>query len=102
MVIVQVLFKGNYYVSIERDVSYTFSSFVGEADYIKNSFYVSLYAFILFLSPANIGGLLGLSMGCSLVSIAELIIFPMKKLILAGRSKKKHASSKVDVDNCRV
>ncbi len=42
---------------------------------------------ICFLFSANLGGLLGLSMGCSMISIAELFILPMKNILCNKRKK---------------
>ncbi len=40
-------------------------------------------------SAANVGGLLGLSMGCSIISIAELFIFPVRRFLCPRKKKNK-------------
>ncbi len=76
--ILQVMAKGQYYTSIKRDVSYTFSSLIGK---IISTYTLNDKNIVFSLRSANIGGLLGLSMGCSIISIAELIILPLRQFV---------------------
>ena len=43
----------------------------------------------MFSFAANVGGLLGLSMGCSIISIAELFIFPVRRFLCPRKKKRK-------------
>jgi len=82
-VLAQVNFKERSYTSFKRDVSYTLPSLICNKMFI--SFELTLH--ILF-RLANVGGLLGLCMGCSLVSIAEALIFAARTVWRKTRSRR--------------
>lgn len=66
LLMASVMFKERYFTSMKRDVTYTWPSLV-----------------------ANVGGLLGLCMGCSLISLVEIFFFTAGKVpdLITGKCR---------------